>query len=434
MKKALIALILAVIFVLTFTLCVSAEDVNENESTDTEGDIILGDVNGDGVVTNADVLVIFRYIYNPELYPLPTLCNHDFSNWKLEKEATCTEMGEIVRTCSKCSKIEREILEGGHDYEETIVPPTKTDKGYTEHVCKNCGNSYIDTYVPAIGSAGLEFTSNSDGTCYVSGIGTCTDTDVVIPSASPKGDSVTSIGSSAFYKCTSLTSVTIGNSVTSIGAWAFEYCTALTSIEIPDSVTSIGWSAFEGCTSLTSVTIGDSVTSIGGSAFSNCSSLESITVQEGNAKYHSEGNCLIETESGTLMVGLKNSIIPSDGSVTSIGNYAFDGCTSLTSVTIPNSVTSIGNYAFFGCTSLTSIEIPDSVTSIGDSAFYGCTSLTSIDIPDSVTSIGYYAFEYCTSLKDVYYTGTQEQWKQITIDSYNDKLTSATIHYNHVAA
>ena len=308
MKKTLIALILAVIFVLSFTLCVSAAD--ENENTDTEGDIILGDVNGDGVVTNADVLIIFRYIYNPELYPLPTICNHNFSNWKLEKEATCTEMGEIVRTCSKCSKIEREVLEGGHDYEETIAPPTKTDKGYTEHVCKNCGDSYIDTYVPALGSIGLKFTSNGDGTCYVSGIGTCTDTDVVSPSVSPDGD----------------------------------------------SVTSIGWSAFE-------------------------------------------------------------------------------DCTSLTSIEIPDSVTSIDRYAFSGCTSLTSVTIPDSVTSIGSSAFFGCTSLTSVTIGNSVTSIGTSAFYYCISLKDVYYTGTQEQWQKISISSTgNSYLTSATIHYNHVAA
>ncbi len=243
-------------------------------------------------------------------------------------------------------------------------------------------------------------------------------TSVTIP------DSVTSIGSYAFYCCTGLTSVTIGNSATSIGIGVFAGCSGLTSITIPDSVTSIGWYAFSGCTSLTSVTIPDSVTSIGIDAFSGCTGLTSIVVEEGNPVYHSDGNCLIETASKTLVVGCKTSVIPNDGSVTSIGNEAFYDCDSLTSVTIPDSVTSIGNFAFYGCTGLTSITIPDSVMSIGSSAFsgcrgltsvtigngvtsigyrafYGCSGLTSITIPDSVTSIGSYAFYCCTGLTSV---------------------------------
>ena len=130
------------------------------------------------------------------------------------------------------------------------------------------------------------------------------------------GDGVTTIGSSAFSDCDSLTSVTIPNSVTEIGYSAFELCFSLTSVTIPNSVTTIGSSAFAGCSSLTSVTIGNSVTTIGHGAFYGCSSLTSVTI----------GN-----------------------SVTEIGYYAFSGCSSLTSVTIPNSVTTIGYYAFSGC-------------------------------------------------------------------------------------
>lgn len=118
-------------------------------------------------------------------------------------------------------------------------------------------------------------------------------------------------------------------------------------------------------------------------------------------------------------------------SVTSIGDYAFYGCTSLTSIVIPDSVTSIRDNAFSGCTSLTSIVIPNSVTSIGKWAFSGCTSLTTVIIGNRVTSIGYRAFYGCTSLADVYYAGTEEQWKAISIDRFNDRLTSATIHYNY---
>ena len=211
----------------------------------------------------------------------------------------------------------------------------------------------------------------------------------------------TSIGERAFYECGYLTSITIANSVTSIGDSAFYDCDSLTSITIPSSVTSIGSSAFYNCSALTSIVIPDSVTSIGDRAFYNCSSLENIVVEQGNAIYHSAGNCLIETKNKTLIVGCNNSVIPNDGSVTSIGDSAFRNCSALTSITIPDSITSIGDYAFYGCRSLASITIPDSVTNMGDWAFSSCKSLTSITIPEGVTSIGSHICSGCSALTSI---------------------------------
>ena len=236
--------------------------------------------------------------------------------------------------------------------------------------------------------------------------GSATHVSTVARQANPTSFSVnitsgTSIGSDAFDGCSGLTNVTIGNSVTSIGDDAFSGCTGLTSVTIGNGVTSIDYMAFSGCTGLTSITIPNSVTSINKFAFSGCSGLTSITVEEGNTKYHSSGNCLIETDSKTLVLGCKTSVIPTDGSVTSIGDCAFRNCSGLTSITIPDSVTSIGDDAFDGCTGLTSMTIPSSVKSIGNFAFDGCTGLTNITIPDSVTSIGDCAFRNCSGLTSI---------------------------------
>ena len=211
------------------------------------------------------------------------------------------------------------------------------------------------------------------------------------------------IGDGAFENCTSLSSFTIPLSVRSIGSRAFEGCTSLSSVTIPSSVEIINGTAFENCTSLSSVTIPSSVKSIDGTAFNGCSSLTSFDVAQENPNFSSfMGTAITDKEVHKIVCVVKNIkdfIFPS--SVTSIGDNAFSGCSSLTSVTIPSSVTSIGDNAFSGCSSLTSVTIPSSVTSIGGYAFYYCSSLTSVTIPSSVTSIGGGVFYGCSSLTSV---------------------------------
>ena len=271
-------------------------------------------------------------------------------------------------------------------------------------------SSLTSVYITDIAAwCGIEFSSSSNPLSYAKNlyVGGTLVKDLVIP------DSVTTIGSSAFESCDSLTSVTIGNSVTTIGNSAFSSCASLTSVVIPDSVTTIGNYAFYWCTSLTSVVIPDSVTTIGDWAFYDCK----------NLKYNEYDNAYYlgnENNPYLLLVKAKS--------------------TSITSVTIHKDTRFIHSSAFYDCYRLTSVTIGNSVTTIGDRAFYYCYNLTSAVIPDSVTFIGAYAFYGCDSLRSIKYRGTSSQWNSISkgenwnkyFSVYGEYVTiSYTMTYNY---
>jgi len=218
-------------------------------------------------------------------------------------------------------------------------------------------------------------------------------------------NSVKFIGDSAFYGCGNLSIITMGNQVESIGHSAFGDCSRLLDISLPDSVKEIGLEAFIYCSSLKSIVIPKGMTNISESLFLNCKSLTSVTIPDSvtSIEYHAFSGCS----------SLKGITIPD--SVTNIENWTFEHCNDLKYVTCPaiackhlpkknlqkvriTSGESIDERVFEGCESLTDITLPDSLTTIKDSAFYKCASLESIVIPESVTSIEENAFEACNSL------------------------------------
>ncbi|MDE6590536.1 MAG: leucine-rich repeat protein, partial [Oscillospiraceae bacterium] len=236
--------------------------------------------------------------------------------------------------------------------------------------------------------------------------------DITIP------NTVTSIDRQAFYGCTALESITIPNSVTAIKDMAFFGCSNLKRADLPDSLTSLGNGVFTGCPKLESTNIPTGMTSIGIGAFQGRSDLTHIDIPD----YITE----IGERAFSDCTGLTEVVIPEG--VQTIKYAAFRGCTGLKSVTIPSSVTTIENQVFSGCTGLTSLVIPEGVVSIGNNATP--YTLTSINIPTSVTSIGGLIFG--GKMKDVYYAGTEEQWKAISLDP-NSLVERVTVHYNSPA-
>ncbi len=263
-----------------------------------------------------------------------------------------------------------------------------------KELISGCKNSIIpdDGSVTKIGASAFEYCTGLE--------------NIVIP------DTVTSINTGAFIGCRGLKSITISKSVKKIWSFVFSECERLTSVTIPDGVTYIDVCAFSHCTGLESINISKNVTELEDNAFIGCKGLKKITVEEGNPILHSDGNCLIKTKNKKLILGCNESVIPSDGSVTSIGENAF-----------------------IYCDELKGIVIPEGITSISEAAFYGCSAMKAIVLPKSLNYVGNFAFEFCNNLNDVYYTGTRQQKSGMNILTDcgdNACLLNAEWHYNYV--
>jgi hypothetical protein len=261
---------------------------------------------------------------------------------------------------------------------------------------------------------------------------------VEIP-ASINSKPVVEIGAMAFYRMSSITSISIPDSVTRIGQNAFHGCSELDSIQvetsnsqysstngvlfnkaktillecpegksgaytIPSTVTNIETGSFSWCTAITSITIPPNVANIGEYVFNGCGALTAIEVAESNPNYSSANGVLFNKTQRILKAVPASKrgsyIIPT--TVTNIANNAFFECSAITNITMPDSVTSIGYQAFYNCSSLLTLNLSDSLQSIGYSAFWGCSSLTGeLTIPDGVQTIEWYTFRNCSKLTNV---------------------------------
>ena len=382
-------------------------------------------------------------------------CEHtNYSDFSTCIDATCVCWGVDVRICNECGYKDYRVMPAkGHSFDNNTSDYVIISNCSERKVIKSCSTCairveceeeptdahfYVNAECSICGDkepgTGIEYRLNSDEMSYsVASVGTCSDVDVIIPKIH-EGLPVTSIGDFAFEGCQNLKSVIIPDGVTSIGRLAFAWCSSLDSVEIPESVISIGDSAFWYCFKLKEISLSDDLMFFGEGVL-GCTGVTSIDISEENPFYYVKGGCLIERETGKLLLGFADSIIPDDKSVTAIADEAFAGCSGLTELVIPEGVTSIGASAFYCCGNLSSITFPNSLLIIGYNAFNSCSSLTEIVIPDGVVEIESNAFSWCSGIECVtigknlstvgsYSFSNCYNLKEIIVDEENDYLKS----------
>lgn len=294
------------------------------------------------------------------------------------RSATCASPA----VCETCGETLGEPLPHSYGAPVMDLPAGKVTDGKQHRTCSVCG-FVLNEEIPATGSEGLSYERNEDGaSCTVTGLGTCTDTELFIPAAID-GLTVTTIGTLAFEDCAELTTVHIPNTVTEIKSSAFVFCEGLTEVTVPDSVVTLGSSVFVGCENLQTVTLSQNITGVLDGVFSECESLQSVNIPAG---------------------------------ITGIDGNCFRACKSLQAIQIPVGVTYIGIDTFLGCKSLKEVEVPEGVTSLGYNSFF-TAGLERITLPSTLKEIGCQSFGDCHDLKEIRFNGTTELWDSVYLES-----------------
>ena len=487
MKKVIwVLLILSLACVFVLSSCDNTDISNDNTQQTTDETNV-----NDNTSTDSDV------------------CQHVFGEWNVVQNASCNEEGRRVRTCNTCSFAEEEqipkseihtpitdaavpasckntgLTEGSHCsvcnkvlVAQNAVPKTEDHTPVTDAAvpasCKNTGltegshcsicdkilvkqnevpkeeHAYVNGYCSICNekkvSEGLQF-ENYDGYAAVTGIGSCTDTVIIIPDYAPSGLPVKEIGMQAFQNCTNIVEVIIPDAVGAILSEAFMNCTSLEKITLPSEYWDIQLRTFKNCTALRDVIIPNNVFRVGSEAFANCTSLETITIPASvttyskdafkgctiknlyissldawlNSKFNNSNssplycaenlylnNALVTTVEinqnipfGAFMGYEKLTKVVLGNSVKSIGDSAFYGCSGLTEVVFGNKVETIGSSAFYNCTKLTAAQLPSSLKTLSNKAFYGCSALQTVTIASGLQSVGDYAFSGCIALRAI---------------------------------
>ncbi len=343
--------------------------------------------------------------------------NHEYSEWMHLQEPNCGS-GEVhMRYCYGCSQEETKTVGGPvgeHEYVTTVVCKLGCMQDeIVERSCLVCGSANRAVNQMAQGHnmkngkctvCGRGYSQNleisEDG--MLTGIGSCTDTDIIVP----EGTRI-------------------------VGGYAFQGNTSIQTVMLPDSTEMILQSAFEGCTSLTKVVYPEDVNLPDGSGsssqFARCTGLTSILIpipSSGSGGMAGLADSVYRGCTGLLRIEFAESDVP----FYSMG--AFSGCSSVEELTIPGNFRYLGLGEFGSCKGLKTLTLEEGVETLAFECFYGCKSLQAVYLPASLTTIGPKTFEGCVSLTDIYYAGTEEMWQQVTKgDRWDKGCGEITVHF-----
>jgi RNA polymerase sigma factor (sigma-70 family) len=353
-------------------------------------------------VTNVEPEPLPDPDFGPPSQGLEYTLSHEGTYYALSSIGNCTETDIVVATEYNGLPVKEILPNAFRDKKITSVsiPYGITTIHGAFDMCTSLERIYIPASVTQITSNPLAYCSSltsitvapdnpayrSSGNCLIE-IASKTLLAGSNNSVIPADGSVEIIGNRAFSH-RKIQSLVIPDGVTVIEDYAFFGCSELVNITMADSVTSIGNQAFLDCGSLESFTVPAGTTTLGPQVFTYCESLVELKVAPGNPVFYSQGNCIINRNTNTLVFGCPTSVIPDDGSITAIGDYAFADVI-ISQVSIPQGVTKIGSFAFY------------------------CCYAERIDIPDTLTEIEENAFQLCY-VTDFYYSGTMAQWQTVT--------------------